>query len=77
MQLFDTQSAMDIIAHSIGGFSYDTLARALISKSNYSDSQFLLIECKKFCDHLETIGLLKKCHHLLDGQDEYFEYIHH
>ncbi|TDS92759.1 hypothetical protein EDF78_105286 [Rahnella sp. BIGb0236] len=77
MQIFDTQSAMDIISHSNGGFSYDTLARALISKGNVTNPQFLLIECKKFCDHLETRGFLKKCPHLLNGQDEYFEYIHH
>lgn len=77
MQHFDKQSAMDIISQSTGGFSYDTLARALISKDNISDTQCLLIECKKFCDHLETIGLLKKCPHLLNGHDEYFEYIHH
>lgn len=32
MKTFDTQLAMSIVSHSTGGFSYDTLARALISK---------------------------------------------
>ena len=31
MKTFDTQLAMSIVSHSTGGFSYDTLARALIS----------------------------------------------
>ncbi|MGA7588450.1 MAG: hypothetical protein WCB03_20825 [Rouxiella badensis] len=77
MQPFDTQSAMYIISHSTGGFSYDTLARALISKDNILNSEHLLIACKIFCYQLETVGLLRKCPHLLNDKDEYFEYIHH
>lgn len=31
MLSFDTKAALELISHSAGGFSYDTLARALIS----------------------------------------------
>ena len=77
MKSFDTRVAMDIIAHSSGGFSYDTLARAMISIGNSSEYQNLLDDCKIFCLLLEEGGVLRRCSHSLPQQDEYFEYIHH
>ena len=42
MKTFDTQLAMSIVSHSTGGFSYDTLARALISKNKNENPDDLL-----------------------------------
>ncbi|PWC21571.1 hypothetical protein EH206_20355 [Brenneria nigrifluens DSM 30175 = ATCC 13028] len=77
MQSFDTQVAMAIISRSTGGFSYDTLARALISNVNYPYSQHFLDECRSFCLQLEEKGLLRRCPHCVNVRDEYFEYVHH
>lgn len=77
MPSFNTQSAMDIISHSTGGFSYDTLARALILKGENAEASYLLDECKAFCLHLEKQGILRRCCHCKHAQDEYFEYISH
>ena len=77
MKSFDTQVAMDIISHSSGGFSYDTLARALISNDNHSLPQHLLDDCKSFCLLLEEKGVLRRCSQCLHLEDEYFEYIPH
>ncbi|BCU57179.1 hypothetical protein ENKO_37730 [Enterobacter kobei] len=77
MKTFDTQKAMKIISHSDGGFSYDTLARALISKDKNEDSTELLKECRKFCLHLEEKGILRRCHNCLHPQDEYYVFVTH
>lgn len=55
MKTFDTQLAMSIVSHSTGGFSYDTLARALISKDKNENSDVLLESCRNFC-----LSLLRK-----------------
>lgn len=75
MPSFNTQTAMDIISHSTGGFSYDTLARALILNGEHEEVLRLLNECKAFCLHLEKQGVLRKCSNCKHTQDEYFEYI--
>lgn len=54
MKTFDTQLAMSIVSHSTGGFSYDTLARALISKDKNENSDVLLESCRNF------VSLLRK-----------------
>lgn len=36
MLSFDTKAALELISHSAGGFSYDTLARALISDKKHN-----------------------------------------
>jgi hypothetical protein len=77
MKSFDMQAAMGIVSRSTGGFSYDTLARALISNENIDSSQDLLDECRKFCLSLEKRGLLRRCSTCTQTQDEYFEYIPH
>lgn len=77
MKTFDTQLAMSIVSHSTGGFSYDTLARSLISKDKYESPDVLLELCRNFCLSLEEKGLLRRCHKCSHSQDEYFEYIHH
>ncbi len=53
MKTFDTQLAMSIVSHSTGGFSYDTLARALISKDKNENPDDLLESCRNFCLSLE------------------------
>lgn len=53
MKTFDTQLAMSIVSHSTGGFSYDTLARALISKNKNENPDDLLESCRNFCLSLE------------------------
>mgnify|MGYP000883626131 CR=1 FL=1 len=77
MKTFDTQLAMSIVSHSTGGFSYDTLARALISKDKDGDPEVLLESCRIFCLLLEEKGILRRCHECSNSQDEYFEYIDH
>ena len=77
MKAFDTQLAMNIVSHSTGGFSYDTLARALISCEKNEDVVALLESCKAFCHILEEKGILKRCPRCSNLQDEYFEYIAH
>lgn len=77
METFDTQLAMSIVSRSTGGFSYDTLARALISKGKSDDPEILLESCRSFCLSLEEKGILRKCHRCSYSQDEYFEYIPH
>lgn len=54
MKTFDTQLAMSIVSHSTGGFSYDTLARALISKDKNENPDDLLESCRNF------VSLLRK-----------------
>ncbi|MEX3004360.1 hypothetical protein [Serratia fonticola] len=75
MKTFDTQMAMSIVSRSTGGFSYDTLARSLISNENLDDSAGLLEECRSFCLALEKKGLLRRCNNCMNSQDEYFEYV--
>lgn len=77
MNTFDTQLAMSIVSHSTGGFSYDTLARALISKDKNGEAEVLLESCRSFCLLLEKKGILRRCHNCSNSQDEYFEYIPH
>ncbi len=77
MKTFDTQLAMSIVSHSTGGFSYDTLARALISMDKSEDSTKLLESCRVFCLSLEEKGILRRCHKCTYSQDEYFEYVAH
>lgn len=77
MKSFDMQIAMGIVSSSTGGFSYDTLARALISNENIESPQDLLDECRSFCLSLEKKGLLRRCPNCVHTQDEYFEYISH
>ncbi len=77
MSTFDTQAAMDIVTHSTGGFSYDTLTRALIHNVKVESSQDLLDECQRFCQVLEEKGVLRKCTHCTHAQDVYFEYVPH
>ncbi len=54
MMSFDTHAAMDMITHSTGGFSYDTLARALISNKKAKAGGCLLKDCQEFCEYLES-----------------------
>lgn len=77
MSRFDTQAAMDIVTRSRGGFSYDTLARALILNVQSESSEALLEECQRFCLALEKRGMLRKCAHCTHPQDVYFEYVPH
>lgn len=77
MKTFDTQLAMSIISHSTGGFSYDTLARALITNDKNEEMKVLLETCRAFCLSLEKKGILKRCQVCSSSQDEYFEYIPH
>lgn len=77
MRNFDTQLAMSIVSYSTGGFSYDTLARAMISKEKNSKPEDLLESCRTFCLSLEKQGILRRCHKCLYSQDEYFVYIPH
>ncbi|OKP31166.1 hypothetical protein CS366_09345 [Serratia marcescens] len=77
MKTFDTQLAMSIVLHSTGGFSSDTLARALISKDKYESPEVLLESCRRFCLSLEEKGILRRCQRCSHAQDEYFEYIPH
>ncbi|NIG45438.1 hypothetical protein F3J31_16665 [Enterobacter sp. Acro-832] len=77
MKTFDTQLAMSIVSHSTGGFSYDTLARALISMDKSEDSTKLLETCRAFCLSLEEKGILRRCQKCTNSQDEYFEYVAH
>ena len=77
MKTFDTQLAMSIVSHSTGGFSYDTLARALISKDKNENPDDLLESCRNFCLSLEEKGILRRFQRCSHSQDEYFEYIPH
>ncbi len=77
MQTFDAQLAMSIVSHSTGGFSYDTLARALICKGEIEGPELLLESCRRFCLSLEKKGILRRCHRCSHSQDDYFEYIPH
>ncbi len=77
MKTFDTQLAMSIVSHSSGGFSYDTLARALITNDKNDNPEVLLESCRIFCLSLEKKGVLRKCKECSHSQDEYFEYIPH
>lgn len=77
MKTFDAQLAMSIVSHSTGGFSYDTLARALISKNKNECPDVLLESCRDFCLSLEENGILRRCQRCSHSQDEYFEYIPH
>lgn len=77
MKTFDTQLAMSIVSHSSGGFSYDTLARALISNGKVDGPEVLLESCRTFCLSLEEKGILRRCQRCSHSQDEYFEYIPH
>ena len=77
MKNFDTQLAMGIISHSTGGFSYDTLARALINNDKIEEPKVLLERCRAFCLSLEKKGILRRCQESSSSQDEYFEYIPH
>ena len=77
MKTFDAQLAMSIVSHSTGGFSYDTLARSLISKGGNEIPDVLLESCRSFCLSLEEKGILRRCHRCSHSQDEYFEYIPH
>ncbi|HAV1877583.1 TPA: hypothetical protein JG889_004281 [Enterobacter hormaechei subsp. steigerwaltii] len=77
MKTFDTKQAMRIVSHSTGGFSYDTLARALISKDKGESPEALLESCRIFCLSLEEKGVLRRCQRCSFSQDEYFEYIPH
>ena len=75
MKTFDTQLALRIVSHSTGGFSSDTLARALISKDKYNNPAVLLESCRTFCLSLEKKGILRRCHKCSNSEDDYFEYI--
>lgn len=75
MKTFDTKLALRIVSHSTGGFSYDTLARALISKDKYNNPEVLLESCRTFCLSLEKKGILRRCHKCSNSEDDYFEYI--
>lgn len=77
METFDTQLAMSIVSYSTGGFSYDTLARAMLSKQKNGRPEDLLESCRSFCLSLETQGVLRRCHSCLHSQDDYFIYITH
>lgn len=79
MNAFDSQLAMNIVSQSYGGFSYDTLARAMISKYNYKDENpsVLLESCRDFCFSLEQKGILKRCQKCASFKSDYFEYIRH
>ncbi len=77
MKTFDAQLAMSIVSHSTGGFSYDTLARALISKGKNESPDVLLQSCRSFCLSLAEKGILRRYHKCSQSQDEYFEYIPH
>lgn len=77
MKAFDTQLAMSIISQSTGGFSYDTLARALITNDKSEEPKVLLETCRAFCLSLEKEGILRRCQDCSSSQDEYFEYIPH
>ncbi len=77
METFDTELAMNIISHSTGGFSYETLARALISKIKTENTEVLLEYCRAFCLSLEEQGILRRYYKCSNSQEEYFEYISH
>lgn len=77
MKTFDTHLAMKIVSQSTGGFSYDTLARAMIAKEKIYDPQLILESCRVFCLDLEERGIVKRCHKCSNSQDEYFQYIAH
>jgi len=77
MKTFDTQLAMKIVSQSTGGFSYDTLARALITKEKIESPKLVLESCRVFCLDLEERGIIKRCHKSSNSQDEYFQYIPH
>jgi len=77
MKTFDTHLAMKIVSQSTGGFSYDTLARAMISNEKIHDPQLILESCRVFCLDLEVRGIVKRCHKCSSSQDEYFQYIAH
>ncbi|MBI0552223.1 hypothetical protein F5988_18755 [Pectobacterium parmentieri] len=77
MKTFDTQLAMRIVSHSTGGFSHDTLARALISNNKNDIPEGFLELCRNFCLSLEKKGILRRCHKCSNSQDEFFEYISH
>lgn len=77
MKAFDTQLAMSIISHSTGTFSYDTLARALITKDKIESPEDLLDSCRNFCVSLEEKGILRRCKRCSYAQDEHYEYISH
>ncbi|EOV5745103.1 hypothetical protein ACN995_004654, partial [Salmonella enterica subsp. enterica serovar Montevideo] len=77
MLSFDTKAALELISHSAGGFSYDTLARALISDKKAQPSQHLLSDCREFCESLESQGIIQRCASCREVQDVYYEYRAH
>lgn len=77
MKNFNTQLAMSIVSHSTGGFSYDTLARAMISNDKVESPEALLESCRKFCLYLEEEGILRRCRRCSYSRDEYFEFVPH
>ena len=77
MLSFDTQAALELITHSAGGFSHDTLARALISGKKAQPSQHLLADCRDFCEALESQGIIQRCSRCREVQDVYYEYHAH
>ncbi|MEX0566305.1 hypothetical protein AB3X30_21990 [Raoultella terrigena] len=79
MLSFDTKAALELITHSAGGFSYDTLARALISEKKAQPSQHLLADCREFCEVLESQGIILRCTscRCREVQDVYYEYCAH
>ncbi|HIA9766277.1 TPA: hypothetical protein ACWSP4_005795 [Klebsiella pneumoniae] len=77
MMSFDTHAAMDMITHSTGGFSYDTLARALISNKKAKAGRCLLKDCQEFCEYLESQGVIKRNAPCDRDEDVYYEYSPH
>lgn len=77
MLSFDTQAAMELITHSNGGFSHDTLARALISSRKAQPSAALLADCHTFCESLASQGIIDRCPLCNQQQDVYYHYLAH
>jgi hypothetical protein len=77
MDNFNLQTAIRIITDSSGGFSYDTLARAIFSVGSSSGYLEILSDCKNLCERLEAQGVLKKCSCCNPSIDYYYEYIRH
>ncbi|GEM_PF-539015 len=74
MLSFDSGAALEMVTHSAGGFSYDTIARALISERKVYPSQHLLTDCQAFCESLEAQGIIRRCSRCTGTDYVYYEY---
>lgn len=75
MLLKEKNIAIEILSSSQGGFTHDTLARALASSGTCPCSEHLLEDCLHFCQELESSGRIVRRLMSTASRESYFVFV--